>query len=156
MKRQTLGLLCGAAVALIVPAAAPVAAQTAHATHAAHAVGGADSDVRCLILSMSMASGQDQNAKLSGLVGMAYYMGRLDAEGVHADLQDRMDAQYVAMKGQNVNAQGQLCGQALQSHMTTMGALGQHMQAKFGGGPAPAQPAAPATTLKPIPSPGSH
>ena len=77
MKRQTLGLLCGAVAALV----APVAAQAAHG-HSSHS-GSSDTDIRCLMFAMNMAASQDQGAKTVGFVGVAYYMGRLDNGSGH-------------------------------------------------------------------------
>jgi murein endopeptidase len=149
VKRQTLGLLCGAVAALISPAAA----QAAHA-HASHATG-SDGDARCLLLAMNMAVSQDQNARSVGVVAMAYYLGRLDAGSSHGDLEARMDSQVVAMKGQSVAPIAQGCGQTLTDRMKAVSAAGQQLQKKYA--PPPSAPAAPPPlTLKPIPSPQSH
>lgn len=153
MKRQTLGLLCGAAAAL----AAPVAAQAAHPTHATSHASSSDTDVRCLIFAMNMAASQDQGAKTVGFLGVAYYMGRLDTSAGHGDLEARMEAQITQMKGMNVQPIAQGCGETLSGRMKAVSALGQQLQQKFApAGAAPAQPAQQPLVLKPIPSPGSH
>ena len=153
MKRQTLGLLCGAVAALI----APVAADAAHSSHAVSHASSSDTDVRCLIFAMNMASSQDQNAKTVGFLGVAYYMGKLDSAAGHGDLEARMEAQITQMKGLNVAPIAQGCGEALSGRMKEIGVIGQQLQKKFvaqGAPPAPA-PQQP-LLLKPIPSPGSH
>jgi len=153
VKRQSLGLLCAAAAVLIAPAATPVAAQTAH--HSAAPSGG--NDVRCLIFAMNMASSQDQGAKTVGFLGVAYYLGKIDASGRSAGLEAHMETEITQMKEQKI-APGpiaQACGQELSGRMQAVSAAGQQLQQKFA--PQGAAPAAQAPmTLKPIPSPGSH
>jgi hypothetical protein len=153
VKRQTLGLLCGAVAALMAPAAAPAAPS-----HAAHA-SGPDADVRCLIFAMNMAASSDQGAKTVGFLGVAYYMGRLDSAGGHGDLEARMEAQITQMKGMNVSTIAQGCGQALSTRMKAVSVIGQQLQQKFapaGQAQAPAPAQQQPLTLKPIPSPQSH
>jgi len=153
VKRQTLGLLCGAVAAL----AAPIAAQAAHSSHAGHA-SSSDTDLRCLVLAMNMTESPDQGAKTIGFLGVAYYMGRLDTAGGHADLEARMEAQVAQMKTANIGAIAQGCGEILSDRMKQAGAIDQQLRQKFGT-KAPAQPpAAPQQPLllKPIPSPQSH
>ena len=151
MKRQSLGLLCAAAAVLIAPAATPVAAQTAH--HPAAASGA--NDVRCLIFAMNMASSQDQGAKTVGFLGVAYYLGRIDASGHGAELESRMESEIAQMKTINVAPIAQACGEGLSGRMKAISTVGQQLQQKFA--PPGAAPAAQAPmTLKPIPSPGSH
>ena len=153
MKRQTLGLLCGAVAALI----APAAAQAAHHSHSGHS-SSSDGDVLCLMFAMNMAASQDQGAKTVGFLGVAYYLGRIDAGPSHGDLEPRIEAQIVAMRGQNVAPIAQACGEALSGRMKAISAAGQQLQQKFapqapaGAAPAPQQP----LTLKPIPSPQTH
>ena len=154
MKRQSLGLLCAAAAVLIAPAATPVAAQTAH--HTAAASGGGN-DIRCLIFAMNMASSQDQGAKTVGFLGVAYYLGKIDASGRSAGLESRMESEISQMKEQKVAAGpiAQACGQELSGRMQAVSQAGQQLQQKFA--PQAAAPAAQQPlTLKPIPSPGSH
>ena len=146
MKRQTLGLICGA----IAVVAAPVAAPAATAAHHAAAPASGANDVRCLIFAMNMAASQDQNAKTVGLVGVAYYMGKLDGSLGHENLEPRMEAEINQMRDQKV-APGpiaQACGQELSGRMQAIGQVGQELQQKL----AP-QAAAPAPVLKPIPAP---
>ena len=159
MKRQTIALpvalFCGAAAALF----APVVANAAHTSHAAAAApaasGGTSDDILCLVFSMSSANSQDQKAQISGLVGMAYYLGRLDGEHAGTDLQQRIDATLAAKKGQNLGAIAHGCGETLQGRMSGLSPINQHLAAEFGA-KQPAAPAPPpATTLKPIP-PVSH
>ena len=152
MKRQSLGLLCGAVAALV----APVAAEAAH--HSGHS-SGADTDVRCLVFAMNMAASQDQGAKTVGFLGVAYYMGRIDAAGGHGELEARMEAQITQMKGMNVAPIAQGCGETLSGRMKAISTIGQQLQQKFvpqGAAPAPAPAAQQPLVLKPIPSPGSH
>jgi hypothetical protein len=146
-------LFCGVAAALF----APVAANAAHTSHAgaSAASGGTTDDILCLVFSMSSANSQDQKAQISGLVGMAYYLGRLDGAHTSADLQQKIDAAIASKKGQDLGALAHTCGQTLQGRMSGLAPINQHLAAEFGAkSPAPG-PAAPATTLKPIP-PVSH
>ena len=155
MKRQTLALpmalFCGVAAALF----APVAAEAAHPAHAAHAGSDASTDdILCLVFSMSSANSQDQKAQISGLVGMAYYLGRLDGAHTSSDLQQRIDAAIASKKGQDLGALAHGCGQTLHGRMSGLAPINPHLAAEFGAkSPPPAAP--PATTLKPIP-PVSH
>jgi len=155
VKRQTLGLICGALAVVAAPVTAP-AAPAAH--HAAAPVSGAN-DVRCLIFAMNMAASQDQNAKTVGLVGVAFYLGRIEGGPSRANLEPRMEAEINQMREQKI-APGpiaQACGQELSSRMQAIGQVGQELQQKLapqGAAPAPA-PQQP-MTLKPIPSPQSH
>jgi hypothetical protein len=152
VKRQTIALLFGAAAFLF----APVAANAAHTSHggAPAASGGTSDDILCLVFSMSSANSQDQKAQISGLVGMAYYLGRLDGAHSSSDLQQRIDAAIATKKGQDLAALAHGCGQTLQGRMSSLAPINQHLAAEFGAkSPPPATP--PATTLKPIP-PVSH
>jgi hypothetical protein len=155
VKRQILGLLCAAA-ALV----APVAAQAAHSSHA-HGGSSASNDVLCLAFSMSAANSQDQKTQVSGLVGMGYYLGRIEASGAHIDLQQRIDAEIASKKGQNLGALAHACVETLANHIAGLNPINQHLAAEFGA-KQPAPGSAPAATpqqpmvLKPIPSPQSH
>ena len=145
MKRQIVGLLCGAVAALVAPAAAQAAHHSGHSGRAS----AADTDVRCLVLSMNMIGQPDQGAKTVGFLGAAYFIGRLDAGPSHGDLEPRMEAQIRQMNTMNI---------ALQGRMRLIGVLGQQLQQRFGVPPAqhPAPGASPPPVLKPTPSPQTH
>jgi len=152
VKRQILGLICGAAVAFL----APVATQAAPPAHASHAPasGGSEQDLRCLLFAMNMSSSQNEGARTVGIVGMAYYLGRMDASGSHGDLTARAEAQVAQMKGQDIGAIAKVCGETLSGRMKAAGQLNKTLQEKFA--PQAAAPAAQAPlVLKPIPAP-SH
>jgi len=139
---------------------APAATQAAPPAHTSHA-SGSDTDVRCLIFAMNMAASQDQSQKTVGFLGLTYYLGRLDAGSNRGDLEARIEGQIAAMKGQNVVAVAQQCGETLQGRMKVITSVGQQLQQKFGGqvpGAAPSQRPAPSQpmVLKPIPSPQTH
>ncbi len=156
MKRQTLALpvalLCGAVAAL----SAPVAAEAAHASHGGGSSDAASNDLLCLVFSMSSANSQDQKNQISGVVGMAYYLGRLDGAHASGDLQQKIDAAIASKKGQDLGALAHSCGQTLQGRMSSLAPINQHLGAEFGAkSPPPAAPP-PASILKPIPSPSSH
>jgi len=142
VKRQTLALLCGAIAAVMAPAAA-------QAAHTAHHAGTGDTDVRCLLFAMNMASSQDQGAKTVGMLGMTYYMGRIDGAGHTADLEQRMEAEIAAMKGQNVAPIAQACGETLQGRMRSIAATGDQLQKKLA-------PQGAATTDGAEADPGAH
>ena len=87
-------------------------------------------DVRCLVVSLEMASDQNATIKTSGTISAMYWFGRLDGRTPDLDLENRVLTEIAAMKPDDLKAEAVRCGAVLQARAKSMSEMGQDLQAK--------------------------
>ena len=89
-----------------------------------------ESDVRCLLVSMSLIQAQSSTLQTAGMMSVMYWLGRLDGRTPELNLETRLTAEIKAMTREEFGATALSCGTKLQARGKFMTDMGQDMKQK--------------------------
>jgi hypothetical protein len=88
-------------------------------------------DVRCLLVTLKMMTAANTDEmKATSLVGVMYYMGKLDGRQPDFDLESAVIAQIKAMTPEDVTKEAQRCGTELQARGKSLQEIGGDLTSK--------------------------
>jgi hypothetical protein len=118
----------GALIAILMTVFPAVSGQ-AQETFSEHEV--ADTaDLRCVIISVGMVSGQDAAMQVAGTVSAMYWIGRLDGRTPDYDMEARLIDQLSKMKSDDYAAEAARCGTILKGRGQFLQDMGRSLQKK--------------------------
>lgn len=85
------------------------------------------SDVRCIVVGMSLAGKADPTRQTSGTMLVLYFMGRLDARVPHVDTEKMILSEATLMTPEDLAAEATRCGGALEEKGHQITSIGNKM-----------------------------
>ena len=82
-------------------------------------------DVKCLAVSLSMSSSQDQDVQSVGLLSTMYWLGRLDGRSPDLDIEKQITDAAGAMKPADMQAEAARCAAALKTRGEILNKMGE-------------------------------
>jgi hypothetical protein len=95
-------------------------------------------DVRCLIVSVTLAHSDDPQIKAVGFASLLYFWGRLEGRGAAANVAPQVVAQARTMSVDDIKTQAQTCNALVTSAGQSIQDLGATLQKELGGAAQPA------------------
>lgn len=110
-------------VALV--AAALLASAPATAVHAQQET--LQHDLQCLIVTSSLADLEEQGAKLAGMVGSAFFMGKIFGENPDIDINGALELAAKQFDPATASSLLQKCGEEMELRGAQVRAAGEHL-----------------------------
>ncbi len=93
-------------------------------------------DVRCLVVGLYTASGNDADQRTAGMMMTAYYLGRLDGRTPDLDLKTRLTDEVRRLTTAQLQAEGARCSADMTMRAKAMDALAGVLASQGGAPPA--------------------
>lgn len=94
----------------------------------AHAADSATTDdLRCLVVSLTMAGMGGKDLQAAGMMASLYYLGRIDGRSPEFDLENGVIDEILAMKPADLKTAASRCGDALKGRGEELSTLGRHI-----------------------------
>ena len=93
-------------------------------------------DVRCLVVGLYTASGNDADQRTAGMMMTAYYLGRLDGRMPDLDLKTRLADEVRKLTTAQLQAEGARCSADMTTRAKAMDALAGILASQGGAPPA--------------------
>jgi hypothetical protein len=94
-----------------------------------------EADVRCLLLTLGGAGSHDPNVQQGSMLGMLYYLGRINGREPDLDLQAALVAAMKSFRAEDAERESRRCSEAMLESGAELKRLADHLQAQAAKAP---------------------
>jgi hypothetical protein len=91
-----------------------------------------ESDVRCLVVSMTAVGSADPETQKAGIMSGLFFMGRVEGQAPNLDLEGRLRVELPLVVGDKLKTEAVRCGALLSASGARMIAIGKSLKASPG------------------------